>query len=99
MSRRVFDQALEEALESLPTWVKGVLAEVAVVVADEDPDEPDLYGVYLSDPPRVVVFRRPLSEDFPDPVELRSEVRITVLHEIGHHFGMDEDRLDDLGYA
>jgi predicted Zn-dependent protease with MMP-like domain len=35
---------------------------------------------------------------FPDPGELEQEIRITVLHELGHHFGLDEERLDELGY-
>jgi predicted Zn-dependent protease with MMP-like domain len=39
-----------------------------------------------------------LLEDFPDPVELREEIRLTVLHEIAHYFGMEEEELEDLGY-
>jgi predicted Zn-dependent protease with MMP-like domain len=93
------DRVVDEVLASVPDWVRDALRDVAVLVDDEDDEEPDLYGVYLDGPPRVVVFRRPLLEDFPDPAELREQVRITLLHEIGHHFGMDEDRLDDLGYS
>ena len=69
----------------------------------------DLYGLYdgiplterrsddIGLPDRILVFRRPLVEDFPDPQELRREVRITVLHEIAHHFGIGEERLRELG--
>jgi predicted Zn-dependent protease with MMP-like domain len=73
------------------------------------PDE-TLYGLYegvpLSEygadwapfPNRILVFRLPLEEDFPDPDELADEVRITILHELAHHLGIeDEDRLEELG--
>jgi predicted Zn-dependent protease with MMP-like domain len=49
------------------------------------------------EPNRITLFRLPLEEDFPDPVELEAEVRLTVLHELAHHLGIDDDRLDELG--
>lgn len=74
-----------------------------------EPDE-TLYGLYegvpLSEwgadwvtvPNRILVFRLPLEEDFPDPDDLADEVRITILHELAHHLGIeDEDRLAELG--
>lgn len=73
------------------------------------PDD-TLYGLYegvpLSEwgadwvpmPNRILVFRLPLEEDFPDPDDLADEVRITILHELAHHLGIeDEDRLAELG--
>lgn len=76
-----------------------------------DPDHDTLYGLYQGvplpersqfDPPmlpdKITIFSEPLLQDFPDPEELRSEIRLTVLHEIAHYFGMDEDAIDDLGY-
>ncbi len=73
------------------------------------PDE-TLYGLYegvpldewggdwLPVPTRIIVFRLPLEEDFPDPDDLADEVRITILHELAHHLGIDdEDRLAELG--
>ena len=49
-------------------------------------------------PTRIVLFRLPLEEDFPDPDDLADEVRITILHELAHHLGIeDEDRLAELG--
>jgi predicted Zn-dependent protease with MMP-like domain len=76
---------------------------------DLAPDE-TLYGLYegvprtewgadwLPIPTRIVLFRLPLEEDFPDPQELADEVRITILHELAHHLGIDdEDRLAELG--
>jgi len=50
-------------------------------------------------PDRIRIFRLPLVESFPDPAELEAEIRITVLHEVAHYFGIDEDRLDDLGFS
>ncbi len=48
-------------------------------------------------PNTITIFRLPLEEDFPDPRELEEEVRITVLHELAHHLGIDDDRLEELG--
>jgi predicted Zn-dependent protease with MMP-like domain len=49
-------------------------------------------------PDRISIYRGPLEEDFPEPSELRRQIRITLLHEIGHYFGMDEEALSRLGY-
>ena len=49
--------------------------------------------------PRAQPGRRPLLRSFPDPRDLEEEIRVTVLHELAHYFGIDEDRLDELGYA
>ena len=49
-------------------------------------------------PTRILLFRLPLEEDYPDPLDLADEVRITILHELAHHLGIeDEDRLSELG--
>lgn len=106
-----FEAVAAHAISSLPPAIRAALENVAVVVEDEHPDEPDLYGLYegtsLADggappgalPALVRVFRIPLAEDFPDPAELAEEIRITVLHELAHHLGFDEERLDELGYG
>ena len=98
------------ALDSLPPEVADALRNVAVVVEDENADDPDLLGLYEGVPlpergdeagalpDRIAIYRRPLEDEFPDPLELQHEIRITVLHEIGHYFGLDEDRLAELGY-
>jgi predicted Zn-dependent protease with MMP-like domain len=70
-----------------------------------------LYGIYQGiplpdrssiDPPllpdKITIFAEPLLDDFPEPEDLRDEIRITVLHEIAHYFGMDEEEVEDLGY-
>jgi predicted Zn-dependent protease with MMP-like domain len=76
-----------------------------------DPREDTLYGIYQGvplpdrsalDPPllpdKITIFAEPLLEDFPDPDELREEIRLTVLHEIAHYFGMEEEEIENLGY-
>ena len=75
---------------------------MAVVVEDEDPDEPDLFGVCREDPympATIAIYRLPLEDAFPDRDELEREIRITVLHELGHYFGMDEGELDVRGFG
>jgi len=101
MSRRSFDESVRRALDSLPPEIAVKLENVAVVVEEEDLDDPDVFGMFREDPylpATIAIFRRPLVETFDDPAELEEEIRITVLHELGHYFGMDEDQIADLGY-
>ena len=83
--------AVADALDELPPWVRNQLGEVAVIIEDSHPD--GIMGIY--DPvgglQRIVIFR--------DANPNAEEVRRTVLHEIGHHFGMGEDELHGLGYG
>ena len=102
MSSRAFEESVRRALDSLPAPIAARLENVAVVIEDEDPDEPDLFGVCREEPympVTIAVYRRPLEETFPDRDELEREIRITVLHELGHYFGMDEGELEGLGYG
>jgi predicted Zn-dependent protease with MMP-like domain len=97
-----FEQHVERALASLPPEVARSLANLAVVVEDEHPGDPDLLGLFEEEeylPAKITIYRLPLVESFPDPVELEREIRITVLHEVAHYFGIDEERLDELGYG
>lgn len=106
-----FEDVVRSALDELPPAFARALENVAVVIEEENPDEPDLYGLFEGIPlveggpqpgdlpNRIAVYRRPLLEDFADPRELREEIRITVLHELGHAIGLDEARLDELGYG
>ena len=96
-----FEDHVQQVLDSLPPELHAGLENVAVVIEEEDPDEPGLFGLWQSDPylpDKITIFRRPLVETFSDPAELEAEIRITVLHELGHAFGIDEDRLEELGY-
>jgi predicted Zn-dependent protease with MMP-like domain len=84
-------EAVQQALDALPDEIVGQLAGVAVIVDDRHPD--GLMGIY--DPSggmsRIVIFREA------NPTQ--EEVRRTVWHEIGHHFGMNEDHIGRLGYG
>jgi predicted Zn-dependent protease with MMP-like domain len=96
-----FEDHVQQALDSLPAELQAGLENIAIVIEEEDPNEPDLFGLWQSDPylpDKITIFRRPLVETFSDPAELEAEIRITVLHELGHAFGIDEDRLEELGY-
>jgi predicted Zn-dependent protease with MMP-like domain len=57
----------------------------------------DYAADWAASPNRITLFRVPLEEDFPDARELEAEVRMTVLHELAHHLGIDDHRLDELG--
>ena len=97
-----FDEHVERALAALPPELAAALENVAMVVEDENPEEADLFGLFEEHeylPAKVTIYRVPLEEAFPDPAELEREIRITVLHEIAHYFGIEEDRLDELGYG
>jgi len=75
----------------------------------EIPEDEGLYGLYTGTPlterafdhsglpDRIILYRGPMLEDFPDPEDLRREVALTLLHEVAHHLGIDEDRLEELG--
>jgi predicted Zn-dependent protease with MMP-like domain len=105
-----FENEVRAALDSLPPQIAAALENVAVVVEDENPDDPDLFGLYHGVPlpergdmagllpDKISIYRIPLEESFPDPAELRDEIRITVLHELAHYFGLDEERIAELGY-
>ena len=91
LSERETHDAAVAALDALPRHFRDELGEVAVIVEDSHPE--GLMGIYDPDGgiQRIVVFR----DANPDT----EEVRRTVLHEIGHYFGMDEDQLEELGYG
>ena len=105
-----FDDHVRAALDSLPPNVAAALKNVAVVVEDENTEDPDIFGLYhgvpLTErgdgagllPDKISIYRIPLEESFADPAELREEIRITVLHELAHYFGLDEERIAELGY-
>jgi predicted Zn-dependent protease with MMP-like domain len=108
-----FDALVEGALDDIPDELARHVRNVVVLVEDEPPeDDPDLLGLYVGValterdggvlpglPDQVFVFRQPLLDYCDTEEQLREEVRITVVHEVAHHFGIDDDRLHDLGYA
>ena len=97
-----FEEHVRRALDELPPDLARGLENVAVVIEDEHPDDPDLLGLFEQEewlPAKVTIYRLPLQESFPEPDELEHEIRVTVLHELAHYFGLDEQRLDELGYG
>jgi predicted Zn-dependent protease with MMP-like domain len=112
LKRAEFDAVVEATLSTLPDKFRSYLANVEIGVEDvpgteliEDGLEFDLLGVYIgataeSDdwrfPDRVVLFQRNLENIAPDRETLIAEIRDTLLHEVGHHFGMEEETLREI---
>jgi predicted Zn-dependent protease with MMP-like domain len=107
-----FEEHVEQALASLPAELRQAMSNVEIIVENENREDPDIFGLYhgipLTErhdyagvlPDKISIYRRPLEEEFgDDPEALEDEIRITVLHEIAHHFGIDEERLDELGWS
>jgi predicted Zn-dependent protease with MMP-like domain len=112
LDRADFEALVEQALDEIPDEIARQVHNLVVLVEDEPPaDEPDLLGLYVGValtesgadhgglPDRITVFRGPLLAMCANRDELVREVRITVVHEIAHHFGIDDARLHDLGYG
>jgi len=112
MSRERFEALVDAALDDIPEEIARLVDNVVVLVEDEaPPDDPDLLGLYdgvalteraanhsLELPDRIFVYRLNLLDMCETEAELVDEVRITVVHEIAHHFGIDDDELHELGY-
>ncbi|HWL45545.1 MAG TPA: metallopeptidase family protein [Ilumatobacter sp.] len=104
-----FERLVADALDGLPDDLLPVLDNVVVTVADRNPDEPALLGLYEGTPhterwgdeiPDVVsIYRLALCDICADEDELADEVYITVIHELAHAAGIDDDRLHELGWA
>ena len=113
LGRAEFEALVDRALDGIPEELAALVSNVAVLVEDDPPpDEPDLLGLYdgvaLTDqtadfsgflPARILIFRRPLQRLCDSPEELEEEVLITVVHEVAHHFGIDDERLHTLGWG
>ena len=112
VSRERFEQLVDQALDSIPEELAQRVSNVVVLIEDEPPeDEPDLLGLYdgvalterdsgygLELPDRIFIYRNPLMDFCETEAQLVDEVRITVVHEVAHHFGIDDARLHELGY-
>jgi predicted Zn-dependent protease with MMP-like domain len=113
MSRERFEELVAEALDEVPEELLDLMDNVVILVEDDPPPgEPDLLGVYeghaLTDrgwnyagvlPDRITIYRRPTLRICEDEDDVIDEVAITVVHEIAHHFGIDDARLHALGWA
>jgi predicted Zn-dependent protease with MMP-like domain len=113
LSETEFDEAVADALDAIPPELTRLMSNVVVLVDDEPPpDEPDdLLGLYVGIPltergwndgpllpDRIMIFRGPTLRMCADRDEVVDEVAVTVVHEIAHHFGIDDARLHDLGW-
>jgi predicted Zn-dependent protease with MMP-like domain len=109
MPRYRFERLVAEALDDLPDELLAVFDNVVVQVEDRHPDEPDLLGLYegvphiertgIEGPDVVSIYRLPLCEMCDDEDDLAGEVYVTVVHELAHAAGIDDDRLHELGWA
>ena len=107
--RYKFDRLVAEALDGLPSELSAVLDNVVVQVHDRNPDEPELLGLYEGTPhterwgdempDQISIYRHALCEMSADIDELAREVHVTVIHEVAHAAGIDDERLHELGWA
>ncbi len=106
-----FEALVAEALDGIPESLGRRMDNVVVQVRDQARDahllglyqgipltERDTYGG-LAMPDRITIYRLPICRSCADEAEVVDQVRITVVHEVAHHFGIDDDRLDELGWA
>ena len=109
LARYKFERLVAEAIDDLPDELQPVLDNVVVQIAERNADEPDLLGLYegtphterLGDelPDVITIYRAALCEMCDDEDDLAEEIYVTVIHEIAHAAGIDDDRLHDLGWA
>jgi predicted Zn-dependent protease with MMP-like domain len=107
LSRRRFERLVTRALISLPQEFQSRLRNVAVIIEDEPPDYmPDTMGLYegtplihrwsddIALPDQITIFKGSIERACRTEKEIEHEVRVTVLHEVGHYFGLDEAQLE-----
>lgn len=107
-----FDELVSDALDLIPPELAAAIDNVVVLVEDRNDEEPELLGLYEgvalterdsnyagSLPDTITIYRDALLAMCGSDDEVVDEVRITVIHEIAHHFGIDDDRLHQLGWS
>jgi predicted Zn-dependent protease with MMP-like domain len=113
VSREHFETLVTAALDGIPAELLGKIDNCVILVEEfSPPDEPVLLGLYdgipLTErgenygavlPDRILIFRQPILAICDTVEEVVRQVRITVVHEIAHHFGIDDERLHELGYG
>jgi predicted Zn-dependent protease with MMP-like domain len=112
MTRFRFAELVDDAIDSLPDALLGLLDNVIVRIADRDEGDGKLLGLYegiaLTDrghdysfavPDTITIFRTAILAICVDDAQVAHEVAVTVVHEIGHHFGIEEHRLHELGWG
>ncbi len=112
MSPERFEELVSDALDLIPPELAEAIDNVVVLVAERDPEDPELLGLYqgiaLTErdssyagalPDAITIFRESLLEICDTEDDVVEEVAITVIHELAHHFGIDDDRLHELGWG
>ncbi|AMU68758.1 metallopeptidase family protein [Mycobacteroides abscessus] len=112
MGEQRFEELVSDALDAIPPQLAAAIDNVVVLVQDHHPEDPDLLGLYegiaLTErdsfyagalPDTITIYREPLLEMCSSEQEVVDEVTITVIHEIAHHFGIDDERLHQLGWG
>ncbi|MFF2012582.1 metallopeptidase family protein [Streptomyces sp. NPDC058195] len=113
MTREAFEELVADALDTIPPELTRIMDNVAVFVEDEPPaDDPELLGLYEGTPltergewyagvlpDRISIYKNPTLRMCETPDEVVHEVAVTVVHEIAHHFGIDDERLHELGWG
>ena len=112
MDPQRFDELVSDALDLIPAQLAAAMDNVVILVEDRHPDDPELLGLYEgvalterdsdyggSLPDAITIYREALLGICASDRDVVEEVAITVIHEIAHHFGIDDDRLDELGWA
>jgi predicted Zn-dependent protease with MMP-like domain len=107
-----FEDLVAEALDGVPPDLAAVMSNVVVLVADQHGEDVNLLGLYegipLTErggwysgvlPDTITIYRLPILSHCSSEAEVVQQVRITVVHEIAHHFGIDDDRLHELGWG
>lgn len=107
-----FEDLVADALDQLPEALAELMDNLVVVIDDRNEEEPELLGLYegvpLTEreayggfelPDRISIYRLALCEVASSEDQIVEEVLVTVVHEIAHHFGIDDDRLHELGWA
>ena len=111
MNDERFEKLVSEALDLIPPDLAAAIDNVVVLVSDRHPEDPDLLGLYegiaLTErdssyggalPDTITIYRDSLLEICDSDEDVVEEVAITVIHELAHHFGIDDDRLHELGW-
>jgi predicted Zn-dependent protease with MMP-like domain len=108
MNRRDFERIVRNTINRLPERFQYALENVAIVVEEEPTQEdggPDLFGLYegtpllgrsagdAGTPDQIRIFRQPILRACSTPLEVAAEIRDTVIHELGHHMGLDDDEM------
>jgi predicted Zn-dependent protease with MMP-like domain len=112
MTRRSFEELVADALDTIPPELTAAMDNVVVLVADRNDAEPELLGLYegvaLTErtsnyggvlPDRITIYQDAILEICEDEDQVVQEVAITVVHEVAHHFGIDEQTLHELGWG